>query len=63
MSGALVRQVFGSIVASQDILFGTYEAASPGRSNKDKNWRSPTSSPSKRVISGEIKSTGQGLKA
>ena len=39
------------------------ETASPGRSDKDKNWRSPTSSPSKRVTFGEIKSTGQGLKA
>ena len=39
------------------------EAASPGRSDKDKNWRSPASSPSKRVTFGEIKSTGQGLKA
>ena len=38
------------------------EAASPGRSDKDKKWRSPASSPSKRVTFGEIKSTGQGLK-
>ena len=39
------------------------EAASPARSDKNKNWRSPTFSPSKRATFGEIKSTGQGLKA
>ena len=37
------------------------EATSPGRSDKDKNWRSPASSASKRVTFGD--STGQGLKA